>query len=960
MQGGVSQDVAFGHSKLFGQFFKRFGADDIQAFDKWFNKFDVQYNVPDERNINNNFNTVNQEEIEDVKKYILNNQLPSADEAYKYAENGNSYLRTKIEDAREMYSRYDNSIKKIEENYNLKLSKAKTEKQKNKLKNDYELQINKANKMLEDTKQMIINQINDTFENQGTFDESNSNVYHQFNETDKKIEPINIDSDSVPNFEKVSELKKWIEDNLNLIGNVVIKDNSRKVQFSKSNISRSMKRTFKNEVKRNSYAGLKELVENSIYSHFKKSDEKHSKKVEGQEIYYNAFKYNDNIYGIEISIDVPKQNNTPNTFAGHKIKIIKTVPTATRIGSNELTSNRLGTANISINHIKDVFNPKSVYLYNIKEIKNPNIYFQSDILKTVNILKDILSKKDKEKVTEIFDSVTLLKPLKNYFSDVLDDVYFQEMPKWMAEREGSAGGYLEFFNKTVYLNYNKIDSYSNKGQQFIRVLLHELMHAKLENAIRYADKNLNNKQLSEEDKQELQEFLNAINVSKEDIKKYKDFTKKHNIKDVKKDYELVKQHKKAYSYYNNSAIETEVDNVALALQSLLGNSSNRKIRNYGLRAFFNMDLRKESQRGRSELQYIKGFNERYNTLHYGYGRLSNFVNTKTYYQNTPSNNNIVDLTNDFGKSPSINEVKAYINKIVENGTKFATLSPEWFVDVKGGRRTTNKILNAGNYKKLNITQKNRHRKYIMSLEKLLANAEYIGEKENTKKDKKPNIENYHYFKTDVKIGDKTFQILFDTEEYKNQLPLGYAKRNLNGAKADTNIISDNTENFNPKIVHLYNIKEIKNPKTYYQEVNSSDIQENEQLIAGFSYSEVMDKLTSLYEDISKTNEGDKQNSLLAKIHTLENAFEIAEGSDKFKNDEKNHEIMLNAYYIMNNQQIPKGYIEADLNSNRKITTSVILMKSYQRLFLVHFAHTKCKESGITFHAACICYRNTII
>lgn len=192
-------------------------------------------------------------------------------------------------------------------------------------------------------------------------------------------------------------------------------------------------------------------------------------------------------------------------------------------------------------------------------------------------------------------------------------------------------------------------------------------------------------------------------------------------------------------------------------------------------------------------------------------------NPNIYFQRaTSNNNNVVDLTNDFEKTPSIDEVKAYINEIVENGTKFATLSPNWVVDIKGGRRTTNKILNAGNYKKLNITQKNRHRKYIMSLEKLLANAEYAGEKENTKKDKKPNVEKYHYFKTNVKIGDKTFQILFDTEEYKNQLPLGYAKRNLNGAKADTNIINDNAENINPKTVHLYNIKEIKNPKMYFQ------------------------------------------------------------------------------------------------------------------------------------------------
>lgn len=196
-------------------------------------------------------------------------------------------------------------------------------------------------------------------------------------------------------------------------------------------------------------------------------------------------------------------------------------------------------------------------------------------------------------------------------------------------------------------------------------------------------------------------------------------------------------------------------------------------------------------------------------------------NPNIYFQRaTNDNNNVVDLTNDFEKAPSIDEVKAYINEIVENGTKFATLSPNWFVDIKGGRRTTNKILNAGNYKNLEKMGRKRHNKYIMSLEKLLANAEYVGEKENTKKDKKPNVEKYHYFKTDVKIGNKIYQLIFDTEEYKNDnkksTSVGYAKRNLNETEADTNIINDNAEKINPKTVHLYNIKEIKKTKMYFQ------------------------------------------------------------------------------------------------------------------------------------------------
>ena len=85
------------------------------------------------------------------------------------------------------------------------------------------------------------------------------------------------------------------------------------------------------------------------------------------------------------------------------------------------------------------------------------------------------------------------------------------------------------------------------------------------------------------------------------------------------------------------------------------------------------------------------------------------------------------------------------------------------------------------------------------------------------------------------------------------------------------------------------------------------------MIAGFSYSEVMEKLTDIYEklsseDLSKNDE----ETLIAQKHILEDAFEISEHPEKFSNDEKRTETMLNAYYIMNNQEIPKDYIEAEI------------------------------------------------
>lgn len=653
------KERAFELSKLFGMFFKRYGSKNQKAFDKWFKKFDVEYNVPVNR-----------------KETLLQAILPNIDK------------NTKV-DVVDLSSEFSNA-----KNFSRK---------------------------------ELANHIKSLIDSE--------------NITSKDKKAI---------FSFVSRSKRTGKNNVYVPNHIA---NSSKVE---TNFKRERNTSVKNIVN---------LLQNSILIEKTENKDKYTKpNVDNYLRFYVPVKINNNIFTVRIVAENNEKKDLFNILNADVYDVIidKKMMTSDTLKNESSNSLMKPSSDYIINDNNDSFNPEKLtieeMLKGVKDAEgrnyfqsadtagannsaeisaaNPNIYFQTDISKTINILKDVLSKKDKEKVIELFSSIPLLKPLRNYFNDVLDDVYFQQMPKWMAEREDSSGGYLEFFNKTIYLNYDKIGTYPNKEQQFIRVLLHELMHAKLENAIKYAGKNLNNKQLNEENRQELQEFLNTINISKEDIKKYKDFTKKHNAKDLKKDYELAKECRKAYSYYNNSAIETEVDNVALALQSLLGNSSNRKIRNFGLRAFFNMDLREESQRGKSELQYIRGFNERYNTLHYGYGRLSDFVNTKTYYQNTTNNNNnIVDLTNDFEKTPTIEEVKNYINEIVENGTKFATLSPNWFVDIKGGKRTTKKILNAGNYKNLEKMGRKRHSKYIMSLEKLLANAEYVGEKENTKKDK---------------------------------------------------------------------------------------------------------------------------------------------------------------------------------------------------------------------------------
>ena len=184
-----------------------------------------------------------------------------------------------------------------------------------------------------------------------------------------------------------------------------------------------------------------------------------------------------------------------------------------------------------------------------------------------------------------------------------------------------------------------------------------------------------------------------------------------------------------------------------------------------------------------------------------YERANIVFNSKTVVQNynqnqprVPKGNsnggqfakNTVDLTNYFTSTPTMKEVKEFLNKMVEEGKEFATSSPDWFVDIPSSSRKKDHIAKSSQFQRMNKSQKNRHNKYVMALEDLLGSAQYLNPSPNKKPLEKPNTQKYHYFISEVKIGDKTYKILFDTEEYKG----------------------DST--IKPQTVHLYDVKEVKN------------------------------------------------------------------------------------------------------------------------------------------------------
>ena len=87
---------------------------------------------------------------------------------------------------------------------------------------------------------------------------------------------------------------------------------------------------------------------------------------------------------------------------------------------------------------------------------------------------------------------------------------------------------------------------------------------------------------------------------------------------------------------------------------------------------------------------------------------------------------------------------------------------------------------------MNKAKLSRHNKYIASIEYLIKNSVYTNNPQPNKKlQKKPNVDTYHYFETIVKIGEKQYKVILNTEQYKGESTI------------------------KPQTVHLYDVIETK-------------------------------------------------------------------------------------------------------------------------------------------------------
>ena len=109
--------------------------------------------------ITSDFNNTETDIIEQAKKQILENDLPSYDDAYIYSDNGHGYLRVQIENMRDVNDKYTKLLKNLEEQKNSYLAKAKSEKRIKEINDVYNQRIKEANDSFKNSQQNIIKNI---------------------------------------------------------------------------------------------------------------------------------------------------------------------------------------------------------------------------------------------------------------------------------------------------------------------------------------------------------------------------------------------------------------------------------------------------------------------------------------------------------------------------------------------------------------------------------------------------------------------------------------------------------------------------------------------------------------------------------------------------------------------------------------------------------------------------------
>lgn len=702
----------------------------------------------------------------------------------------------------------------------------------------------------------------------------------------------------------------------------------------------------------------------------------------------NPFVYdakNNSFMDIQNELNTVIQNAKNNGFDGLIIKNLKDKPIEGKYGEQTADTHFLAFSNTQI---------KSVDNRGTFDAENPNIYYQNifntakDVIDNSKMLIDLFNKFDANKAKKTIEENKILKPLADYFKDISAKTYIKEMPDWMYEINGALGEYLDHTN-TIYINLKEIKKFINNGQVFIRVLLHELMHAKQYHLLDYALKNVNNKKLSQSARKMLARYIVTFNASKEQTKDFKKSNKKKKISNNKK---LEKVYKEAHNKYENAQMELDADNVALALQANIGNAFDENIKLYS-REFNNIESYRKKQIKTKELAEIAAFTDRKNGINAEFGRISDYVKTVTYkpitnknkllyqsaYHGTPHKFDEFSLdaigTGEgaqahgwglyFAENKDVSEdyrSKLSGDKVYYNGQEikkayYYTHLIEQEKDKELNRYLQDLRIVIDGINKIktteNISMNEAKQKFIENYElktKLLAFQEKLLEIAKNIDTTKIEIQKGQLYEVDIPEND----VLLDEDKSFNEQPINVRNALIDIAKETNNpslnsyIVmngdgkglykaigytsnEENADKYASLKLNEYGIKgltyaglrdgrcyvifddkAIKVLNTFYQE------SEQNNLIAGYTPVEVMTKSQELYDklgDIENPVSEEEAAKILANAHILQDAIEANANKENYT-PEQLEDLFLNAYYVMNDQEIPAEILEEEVNSQR--------------------------------------------
>jgi len=160
--------------------------------------------------------------------------------------------------------------------------------------------------------------------------------YQAVSQSLNNIEPVKIEG-NLPQFSNVRDLFRYIEDNLDVIGDFTIKETGQNISVTKSGVKRELKNRRK-QANKNVYLKFREIFENSKYRGFIEPDRSG---VLGQEVYVNKIEMPDGkVFDVEFRADILPDERL--NFAGIKTKASGRdtgfTPLLTR-GSNNIPQN---------------------------------------------------------------------------------------------------------------------------------------------------------------------------------------------------------------------------------------------------------------------------------------------------------------------------------------------------------------------------------------------------------------------------------------------------------------------------------------------------------------------------------------------------------------------------------------------------------------------------------------------